>query len=175
MLYNERQMIRVGILTISDREARGEAEDRTYAVLCETLALGPYEITNYEIIPDEPAQLKRMLRLWTDRDGLDLILTSGGIRLSSRDHVPEATREMLEKEAPGIAELIRMEAYKKNPVAALSRGVAGLRGKTLIVNLPGGPQGCKDSLEVILPLIPEAVQCITGRPVAQLARALSFD
>lgn len=169
------QMIRVGILTISDREARGEVEDRTYAVMRETLAFGPYEITSYEIIPDEPAQIKRMLRLWTDRDGLDLILTNGSIRLSSRDHVPEATREMLEKEAPGIAELIRMEAYKKNPLAALSRGVAGVRGKTLIINLPGGPQGCKDSLEVILPLIPAAVQRITGRPVAHLAHAVSFD
>jgi molybdenum cofactor synthesis domain-containing protein len=169
------QMIRVGILTISDREARGEVEDRAYAVLRETLAFGPYEITSYEIIPDEPAQIKRLLRLWTDRDGLDVILTTGSIRLSSRDHVPEATRDMLEKEAPGIAELIRMEAYKKNPLAALSRGVAGVRGRTLIVNLPGGPQGCKDSLEVILPLIPEAVQRITGRPVAQLAHALSFD
>lgn len=168
-------MIRVGILTISDRVARGEVEDRTYAVLRETLAFDPYEITSYEIIPDEPAQIKRLLRLWADRDGLDLILTSGSIRLSSRDHVPEATRDMLEKEAPGIAELIRMEAYKKNPLAALSRGVAGVRGKTLIVNLPGGPQGCKDSLEVILPLIPEAVQRITGRQVAQLAHPLSFD
>lgn len=168
-------MIRVGILTISDRGARGEIEDRTYAVLRENLALGPYEIANYEIIPDEPAQIKRVLRLWTDRDGLDLILTVGSIRLSSRDHVPEATREMLEKEAPGIAELIRMEAYKKNPLAALSRGVAGVRGKTLIINLPGEPQGSKDFLEVILPLIPEAVQRISGRPVAHLADGFSFD
>jgi molybdopterin adenylyltransferase len=168
-------MIRVGILTISDREARGEIEDRTYAVLREILALGPYEIANYEIIPDEPAQIKRVLRLWTDRDGLDVILTVGSIRLSNRDHTPEATREMLEKEAPGIAELIRMETYKKNPLAALSRGVAGVRGKTLIVNLPGGPQGSKDSLEVILPLLPEAVQRISGRPVAQLANGFSFD
>lgn len=168
-------MIRVGILTISDRGARGEVEDRTYAVLREHLALGPYEIASYEIIPDEPAQIKRVLRLWTDRDGLDLILTVGSIRLSSRDHVPEATREMLEKEAPGIAELIRMETYKKNPLAALSRGVAGVRGKTLIINLPGGPQASKDSLEVILPLIPEAVQRLSGRPVAQLAGGFSLD
>ncbi len=168
-------MIRVGILTISDRGARGEVEDRTYAVLREALALGPYEIARYEIIPDEPAQIKRVLRLWTDRDGLDLILTNGSIRLSSRDHVPEATREMLDKEAPGIAELIRMESYKKNPLAVLSRGVAGLRGRTLIINLPGGPQGCRDALEVILPLIPAAVQRITGRPVAQLVQDYSFD
>ncbi len=168
-------MIRVGILTISDREARGEIEDHAYAALRESLALGPYEITNYEIIPDEPAQIKRVLRLWADRDGLDVILTLGSIRLSNRDHAPEATREMLEKEAPGIAELIRMETYKKNPLAALSRGVAGVRGKTLIINLPGGPQGSKDSLEVILPLIPEAVQRITGRPVAHLASGFSFD
>lgn len=153
-------MIRVGILTISDRGARGEIEDRTYAVLRESLTPGPYEIANYEIIPDEPAQIKRVLRLWADRDGLDVILTVGSIRLSNRDHVPEATREMLEKEAPGIAELIRIETYKKNPLAALSRGVAGVRGKTLIVNLPGGPQGSKDSIEVLLPLIPEAVQRI---------------
>lgn len=164
-------MIRVGIITISDREARGEVEDRTYAVMREMLSFGPYEICNYEIIPDEPAQIKRLLRLWTDRDGLDLLLTNGSIRISSRDHVPEATKDMIEKEAPGIAELIRIEAYKKNPLAALSRGVAGVRGKTLLINLPGGPQGARDSLEVILPLLPEAVERITGRRVARLASA----
>lgn len=162
-------MIRVGILTVSDRESRQEVHDRTYAILREILTFGPYEIVAYEIIPDEPAQIKRLLRLWTDRDGLDIILTNGSIRLSTKDHVPEATREMLEKEAPGIAELIRMEAYKKSPLAALSRGVAGIRGTTLVINLPGGPQGAKDSLEVILPLLPEAVQRITGRSVAHLA------
>jgi molybdenum cofactor synthesis domain-containing protein len=168
-------MIRVGILTISDRGASGDAEDRAYEVLREVLALGPYEVASYEIIPDEPAQIKRVLRLWADREGLDLILTVGGIRLSSRDHAPEATREMLEKEAPGIAELIRRETYKKNPLAALSRGVAGVRGKTLIVNLPGGPQSSKDSLEVLLPLLPEAVQHVSGRSLAQLASGLLFD
>ncbi len=168
-------MIRVGILTISDREARGEVEDRTYAVMKELLAFGPYEITHYEIIPDEPAQIKRLLRLWTDRDGLDLILTNGSIRLSAKDHVPEATREMVEKEAPGIAELIRMEAYKKSPLAALSRGIAGVRGKTLIINLPGGPIGARDSLEVVRPLLPEAVQRITGRPITQLIDLVGLE
>ncbi|MCS7059277.1 MAG: MogA/MoaB family molybdenum cofactor biosynthesis protein [Meiothermus sp.] len=168
-------MIRVGVLTISDREARGEVEDLAYAAIREALSLGPYEITHYEIVPDEPAQIKRVLRLWTDREGLDVILTSGSIRLSRRDHAPEATREMLEKEAPGIAELIRREAYKKSPLAALSRGVAGVRGKTLIVNLPGGPQACRDSLEVLLPLLPEAVERITGRPVGQLAQSFWFE
>jgi len=166
-------MIRVAILTVSDREAQGEVQDNTYAVLREVLTFGPYEIVAYEIVPDEPAQIKRLLRLWTDRDGHDVILTNGSIRLSAKDHVPEATKEMLEKEAPGIAELIRMEAYKKNPLAALSRGVAGIRGKTLVINLPGGPQGARDSLEVILPLLPEAVQRITGKRVAHLAPALT--
>jgi molybdopterin adenylyltransferase len=157
-------MIRVGILTISDRQARGELEDRAYAAIRETLK-GPFEIVTYEIIPDEPAQIKRLLRLWIDRDGLDLVLTTGSIRLSSKDHVPEATSEMLEKEAPGIAELIRSETYKKSPLAALSRGVAGVRGKTLIINLPGGAQGAKDSIEVIMPLLAEAVSRITGRVI----------
>ena len=165
-------VIRVGVLTISDTGARGERQDSTYAVIREGLLNGPFEIAAYELVPDEAAQIKRVLRLWADRDGLELILTNGSIRLSPRDHTPEATRELLEKEAPGIAEFIRAEAFKRSPMAALSRGVAGIRGKSLIINLPGGPQGARDSLLAILPLLPVAIEKITGRTIPG---ALAFD
>ncbi len=156
-------MIRVGILTVSDRSASGEREDQTHLALRERLDPEIYRVEAYMVIPDEPPQIRRVLRLWADREGLDLILTNGGTGLSPRDHTPEATREVLEKEAPGIAELMRLAGLKQTPLAALSRGVAGVRGRTLIVNLPGSPKAAADSLAAILPVLPHAVEIISGR------------
>jgi len=155
-------VIRVGILTISGSGARGEREDATVTALREILLYGDFEVAAVDTVPDEAAQIKRVVRLWADRDGLDLILTSGGIGLSTRDNAPEATREMLEKEAPGIVEFVRLMTFKKDPSIALTRGVAGARGKTLIVNLPAA-QAAVTALEVALPLIPEALQSILGQ------------
>lgn len=156
-------MIRVGILTVSDRSARGERVDTTQEAIQKVLKEGPFEVAAYEVVPDEPAQIRRVLRLWADQLGLELILTNGGTGLAPRDHTPEATREVLDKEVPGLAELMRLEGLKKTPMAALSRGVAGVRGKSLIVNLPGSPKGAAESLSALLPVIPHALETITGR------------
>lgn len=156
-------MIRVGILTVSGGGARGEREDAAVTALREALIYGPYEVSQADTVPDEAAQIKRVLRLWADRDGLDLILTVGSIGLSPKDHAPQATSEMLEKTAPGIAEFIRLMTFKKDPGIALTRGVAGVRGKTLMVNLPGGASSAVAALGVALPLIPEALQSLLGQ------------
>ncbi|MER3557572.1 MAG: molybdenum cofactor biosynthesis protein, partial [Thermus sp.] len=136
-------MFRVGILTVSDKGARGEREDTTHLALREALKEGPFEVVAYEVVPDEPPQIKKVLRLWADRERLDLILTNGGTGLSPRDQTPEATREVLDREAPGLAELMRLRGLQKTPLAALSRGLAGVRGRTLILNLPGSPKGAR--------------------------------
>jgi molybdopterin adenylyltransferase len=157
--------IRVGILTVSDRSARGERADTTHEAIREVLASGPYEVVAYEVVPDEVAQIRRVLRLWADRDSLDVILTNGGTGLALRDRTPEATLEVVERQVPGLAELVRGEGVKKTPMAALSRGVAGVRVGTLIVNLPGSPKGARESVEVLLRLLPHAVEQVTGRKV----------
>jgi len=162
-------VIRVGILMVSGSGARGEREDATVTALREALVYGPYEVALVDTVPDEAAQIKRVLRLWADRDGLDLILTSGSIGLSARDNAPQATSEMLEKTAPGIAEFIRLMSFKKDPSIALTRGVAGTRGKTLLINLPGGAGAAVTALEVALPLIPSALQSILGQSTTEAA------
>jgi molybdopterin adenylyltransferase len=158
-------MIRIGILAVTERGNMNGRLEQVRRVMDELLSQAPFSVVAFELVPDEPAQIKRILRLWTDRDRLEVIFTTGSIRLTPRDHTPEATRELLEKEAPGLAELIRRESFQQNPLAALSRGVAGLRGQTLIVNLPGGPQGVRQALNALLPLLPTAVEQATGREI----------
>jgi len=150
---------------VSDRSARGERPDTTHEAIREALAGGPYEVVAYEVVPDEVAQIRRVLRLWADRDGLDVILTNGGTGLARRDNTPEATLEVVDRQVPGLAELVRSEGVKKTPMAALSRGVAGVRGGTLIINLPGSPRGARESVEVLLEILPHAVEQVTGRKV----------
>ncbi|MGQ9735389.1 MAG: MogA/MoaB family molybdenum cofactor biosynthesis protein [Thermaceae bacterium] len=156
-------MFRVGILTVSEEGSRGEREDTTHLAIREVLKKGPFEVVAYEAVPDEPPQIKKVLRIWADRERLDLILTNGGTGLAPRDQTPEATREVLDREAPGLAELMRLEGLKKTPMAALSRATAGVRGKTLILNLPGSPKGAQESLEAVLPVLKHALNLVTGR------------
>jgi len=153
--------MRVGILIVSDRSFRGERPDAGGPVLREAVAvLSPREI-RLDIVPDEREMIASRLREWA-REGLDLILTSGGTGLGPRDVTPEATREVIEREAPGFVEAMREETRKKTPHAILSRAVSGIVGRTLIVNLPGNPRGARECLEVILPALPHAIEVLRG-------------
>jgi molybdopterin adenylyltransferase len=157
-------MISAGILTISDKGARGEREDKSGEKIRQLLAEAGIQVNAYEIIPDNKEFIRQKLIDWADKERLDLILTTGGTGLSPRDLTPEATREVLEKEVPGIAEAIRWEGLKFTPRAMISRGMAGTRNRTLIINLPGAPQAVQTGLTCILPALTHAVEKLKGDP-----------
>lgn len=155
-------MIRTAILTVSDSAARAERIDTSVDEIRQLLAKGPYNEVDYQVVPDEQAMIRSKLRVWSERNGVDLVLTTGGTGLALRDRTPEATHEVIEREVPGIAELMRLVGMQKNRKAALSRAIAGVRNKTLIVNLPGSPKGVRESLEAVLTVLPHAVDIIAG-------------
>lgn len=155
--------IRIGILTISDAGARGERSDTSGDAIMVWAGTRGYPVAVRGLVPDESAEISARLRDWSDHDQVDLILTTGGTGLTDRDVTPEATRAVLEKEAPGIAEALRMTVYPRFHRAALSRGVAGVRGRSLIVNLPGSTGGVKDGLAVLDDLVEHAVTLIQGQ------------
>ncbi|RUM88667.1 MAG: molybdenum cofactor biosynthesis protein [Thermodesulfatator sp.] len=157
--------MRAGVLTVSDRGARGEREDLSGRFLQEKLKAAGFEVAAYEIVPDEYEEIVALLVDWADRLKLDLILTTGGTGLSPRDITPEATRAVLEREAPGIAEALRAKGLQHTPYAMLSRGRAGLRRQTLIINLPGSPQAVKEAWEVLSPVLKHALEKIQGSGV----------
>jgi len=153
--------MKVGVLTVSDKGARGEREDKSGPAIREMIAAAGGEVTRAKIVPDEPADIRATLVAWAE-EGLDIILTTGGTGFSPRDRTPEATKAVIEREAPGLAEAMRRAGAEKTPTAILSRAVAGLRGATLIVNLPGSERGVREGLAVILPVLPHAVEVLRG-------------
>ena len=154
--------IRLAILTISDAGSRGERSDSSGDLIASWAKERSYVLAERALIPDETARIASQLAAWCDSDKVDLILTTGGTGLTDRDVTPEATRAILQKEAPGIAEALRMSAFPRFPRAALSRGLAGVRGKALIVNLPGSPGGVRDGLGVLSQFIEHAVELVRG-------------
>ncbi|MDW7709049.1 MAG: MogA/MoaB family molybdenum cofactor biosynthesis protein [Deferrisomatales bacterium] len=154
----------VGILTLSDKGARGEREDLSGAAIRELLDPAVFTVAAYRVIPDEREEIVDALVRWVDTDGLALILTTGGTGVSPRDVTPEATREVIEREVPGMAEAMRWASLQKTPHAVISRALAGIRRRTLIVNLPGSPKAVRENLAVILPALPHAVEKIHGDP-----------
>jgi molybdenum cofactor synthesis domain-containing protein len=154
--------LRLAILTISDAGSRGERTDASGDHIATWAKERGYTVTERALVPDEPDRISAVLAEWSDGGHADVILTTGGTGLTARDVTPEATRSVLEKEAPGIAEALRISAYPRFPRAALSRGIAGVRAKTLILNLPGSPGGVRDGLTVLNELVEHAVELVTG-------------
>ena len=160
-------VIVAGILTISDRCSRGEAEDKSGPLIRQlvTERLGA-EVKLVGVVPDERELISHTLVAWCDQGGVDLIITTGGTGFASRDVTPEATRDVIEREAPGLGEAMRREGAKATPHAMLSRAIAGIRGHTLIVNLPGSAKAVQEGLEVILPALPHGIEILKGAHAA---------
>ena len=155
-------MFTAGVLTVSDQGSRGERVDESGQEIKEALvSLGASEI-EYGIVPDERPAISAKLREWSDA-GVDLVLTTGGTGLTPRDVTPEATLDVLDRVAPGFAEAMRAYGMKQTPQAMLSRAVAGIRKKTLIINMPGSPKAVKECLEAISPALPHAIETVRGQ------------
>ena len=157
-------MFKVVILTISDRGSRGEREDASGPLIEEMVKNLPGQVIHYQIIPDEKEEIAEALKQSADQLKADLVLTTGGTGLSPRDVTPDATLKVIEKEVPGFSEAMRAESLKKTPHAMISRAVTGVRGSTLIVNLPGSPKSVRENLNVVLPALPHALSKLKGDP-----------
>ena len=154
--------MRVGILTVSDAGHRGERQDTSGDAIAAWVSARGATLSSRSLVPDETGLICATLSAWADGGEVDLILTTGGTGLTARDVTPEATKAVLEREAPGISEALRVSVLATFPRAALSRGIAGVRGRTLIVNLPGSTGGVKDGLKVLEEWIEHAVDLVRG-------------
>ncbi len=160
-------MLRVAILTVSDRSYRGERADRSGPALAEAVQMYGWLVARTEILPDDLGLLRDTLAAWADSGAYDLVLTTGGTGFAPRDVTPEATLAVVEKQAPGLSEAMRAASLRITPHAMLSRAVAGIRGRTLIINLPGSPRAAVENLEVVAPVLPHAVQLLRQDPRAE--------
>ena len=162
-------MFNLGILTISDKGWRGERYDESGKAIRDSFLPSDNRVVKYEVIPDEMDIIAGKLAEWADEGSVDVILTTGGTGLSQRDITPEATLSIVDKVVPGFAEAMRAETFKATPFAILSRAVAGVRGKCLIINLPGSLKAVRECLEIVLPVIPHAVEIIKGKVTEHVA------
>lgn len=154
--------VKVAVLTASDRSSRGERKDISGAEIARIAGEAGWEVISHTIVADDKIMLKKEMIRLCDQSPVTLLLTTGGTGLAPRDFTPDATQEVIEKYVPGIAEAMRLESMKKTPHAMLSRAICGIRGKTLIVNLPGSPKAVRECLEVIMPAIPHAISLLAG-------------
>ena len=159
--------IRFGILTLSDRSSRGERADSSGPSLAKLIQAEGWLVVQQALLPDDESAIREMLISWADSGEMDVILTTGGTGFSPRDVTPEATRAVIEREAPGVAEAMRAASLKVTPHAMLSRVVAGMRKKTIIINLPGSPKGAVENLQVVLPVLPHAIQLLHEDPASE--------
>lgn len=155
-------MLTLAIVTVSDRCSKGEREDKSGQVIREMFEETSAKLVHYEVIPDERDMIEKKLIELSDVMRVGIVITTGGTGFSRRDITPEATRAVIEREVPGLAEVMRVEGYKKTPMALLSRGVAGLRKSTLIINLPGSTRGARESLEIIMPALEHGLGILRG-------------
>lgn len=156
-------MIRTAVLTMSDKGSRGEREDLTGPAIIDMIKDNGFEIVHYKMIPDDFDTIVAELLYLCDELKVELVLTNGGTGFSKRDITPEATMEVVERNVPGIAEAMRLKSLQITPKAMLSRAASGIRGGTLIVNLPGSPKAAKENLGFILPALPHGIDILTGR------------
>ncbi len=162
-------MIQVGVLTVSDRSARGERADLSGPAVAAAAEaqIADAQVVQRALVPDDRAAIAATLSAWADAAGLDLILTTGGTGFAPRDVTPEATRAVIEREAPGLAEAMRAASLRVTPHAMLSRGIAGIRGRALIINLPGSPKGAVENLATVAPVLPHAIELLHEAPAAE--------
>jgi len=154
--------IRAAVVTVSDKCSAGEREDLSGPLLTERLQKLGAEVIDQAIVPDEQEEIEALLTRLADELQLDLVVTTGGTGAAPRDVTPEATRAVIDREMPGLAEVLRFEGYRKTPLAVASRGVAGMRGSTLIINLPGSPRAVREGMTTLAPLIPHTIRMLRG-------------